>query len=124
MEQAILEQARRLGKEIAGSPQARKLRQARRTLDQHEDVKKLLEEFQAQSEKVGRLESENKPVEVEDKHKLQDLHDRLVGSEVFKQFTAAQVDYIDLMRKVNQALGEQLGEVEEAPDGSSTATTQ
>ena len=64
------------------------------------------------AQKVEQLEHENKPVEVDDKHKLRDLHDTLVANDLFKRFTAAQVEYVDLMRQVNQTLRKQLAEVE------------
>ncbi len=108
----IIELADKLGRSIAESPQAARLREARQELDKHQDVKKLLQDYQAQSEKIDKLEEANKPVEVADKHSLQELHDQLVSSDVFKKFTAAQVDYVDLMRKVNDALRKQLGQTE------------
>lgn len=110
--EAIIEQAKKLGKAIAGSPQAAALRSAREEVNKHDDVKKMLNEFQQHIQKVSRLEEENKPIEVEDKHKLHELQDRLLASDVFKKFTEAQVEYVDLMRKVNQTLQEQLGETE------------
>jgi len=111
---AILELARRLGKEIANSPEATALRTARAELDKDEEAPKLLKDYQARAEKIAKLEQENKPVEVEDKHKLRELHEKLVASGSFKQFTAAQVEYIDLMRKVNEALRQNLAETEGA----------
>ncbi len=111
---AIIELAERLGKAIADSPQASALRTARDELNRHEDIKQTLEDFRVQQEKVAQLEAEQKPVEVDDKHKLQDLHNALVSSEIFKGYTAAQVDYVDLMRKVNQAISSQLAATEGA----------
>ena len=108
----IIELAERLGRAISDSPQAAGLREARSELDKHEDVKELLKEFQAQSEKIARLEDENKPIEVDEKHKLQGLQEKLVSHDVFKKYTAAQVEYVDLMRKVNQTLRKQLSKTE------------
>ena len=108
----ITQLAERLGKAIAASAEATKLREARKALDAASDVSKTLDDYREQSEKVARLDTENKPVEVEDKHKLRDLHEKLVSSEVFKLFTAAQVDYVDMMRKVNGALQSQLADTE------------
>lgn len=108
----ITQLAERLGKAIAASPEATRLRKAREAMDAAEDVSKTLEEYRDQSEKVARLEAENKPVEVDDKHRLRDLHAKLVSSDVFKQFTAAQVDYVDMMRKVNGALQDPLADTE------------
>jgi len=112
----ILELAERLGKAIAESPQARNMLAAGDALREQKDVAGLLGEFQAQSDKITQLENEQKPVEVEDKHKLQDLHDKLVACEVFKRYTAAQVEYVDLMRKVNEAMGQHLEETEMEPE--------
>ena len=109
---AITELATRLGKAIADSPEAAALREARETFNADEALKKLLEEFEAQSEKVARLQEQNQPIEVDDKHRLSELEDKLAASEVFKKLTAAQVEYIDLMRKVQTTLRAELGDVE------------
>lgn len=108
----ILDLAGRLGKAIADSKQAQSLRQAREALHNEPATVQLLNEYQAQAHKIGQLEEQQKPVEVGDKHTLNDLHDRLIASETFKKYTAAQVDYIDLMRRVNDTLRHHLGETE------------
>ena len=112
MANAIIEMAQRLGKAISDSPQAAKLREARKELDQHKEILETLKQYQEQAQKLDKLEHDHAPVEVEDKHKLRDLHETLVSNDVFKRFTAAQVEYVDLMRQVNQALRKQLAEVE------------
>ena len=108
----MIQLAKRLGKAIAASSEATGLREARKALQAEPELSKTLEEFQHQSEKIAQLEAENKPVEVDDKHKLRGLHEKLVASETFKKYTAAQVDYVDMMRKVNDALRGPLGETE------------
>lgn len=108
----IIEQASNLGKSIAASPAATNLRAARAELEKHAGVLETLKKYQQQADKIGKLEDENKPVEVADKHALQNLHDQLVSSDVFKKFTGAQIEYIDLMRKVSDAMRSQLGETE------------
>lgn len=109
---ACIELARRLGKALADSPQATAYRAAREELNAQPDVRQTLQAYQQQAEKVARLEAEEKPVEVEDKHRLQELNNQLIASEVFKKLTAAQVEWVDLMRRVNQALEGELTEVE------------
>ncbi len=109
----IVDLAERLGKAIADSSQGRALREGRKGLEQEKNLSKLLEDFRAQTERIAKLEAEQKPIEVDDKHKLQELREKLTGSETFKKYTAAQVEYIDLMRKVNDALQKQLAETEE-----------
>ncbi|MHC4982848.1 MAG: YlbF family regulator [Planctomycetota bacterium] len=108
----MIELAERLGKAIADSPQASALRAAREELRKNAELSQLLKDFRAQAQKVAKLEGENKPIEVEDKHKLRDTQEKLAASDIFKKFTAAQVEYIDLMRKVNVALEQQLSATE------------
>ncbi|MFB3894295.1 MAG: YlbF family regulator [Phycisphaerae bacterium] len=108
----IIELAGKLGKAIASSPQATAMRAARKALDAEASVVQTLKDYQAQEDKIAQLQHDNKPIEVDDKHKLQDLHDKLIASDVFKKFTAAQVDYVDLLRQVNSAMRQQLAETE------------
>jgi len=106
----IIAMAERLGKAISASPQAAALRQAQAALRADEAASKLLADYQAHREKVAALEAEQKPVEVEDKHRTEDLHRKLIGTETFKTFTAAQVEYVDVMRRVNDAIRAQMGD--------------
>lgn len=108
----IISLAEQLGKDIAQSPQAAALRAARAELNKQADLIQLLKDYQAQTEKIARAEHEGKPVEVGDKHKLADIHGKLVASEIFKRFTAAQVEYIDLLRKVNDVMRQNLLDTE------------
>ena len=113
----ITDLAVQLGKAIASSPEALKLREARKGMETEGDTMRLLQEFQKQSDKIAELESQNKPIEVADKRAFQEMHDKLIAQSTFKKYTAAQVDYIDLMRRVNDALRRQLGETESDVEG-------
>lgn len=108
----IIDLAERLGRAIADSSQASGLREARKAVVEESELSQLLKDYQAQSEKVATLEAENKAVEVDDKHKLRDLHEKLVASETFKKLSAAQVEYVDLMRRVSEAMQNHLAETE------------
>ena len=109
---AIIELSRRLGQAIADSPQAAAMRTAREEMNKDAAASQLLKDFREHADKIARLEDENKPIEVADKQKFRDLQARLASSEAFKKYTAAQVEYIDLMRKVNVALEQQLSATE------------
>ncbi len=111
--QAIIDLATQLGRAIAESPQAVKLREAKEELNRHADLTATLKDYAAQAERIAKLEAENKPLEVEDKHRLDELEGKLLSNDVFKRYTAAQVDYVDLMRHVNAELRKQLAAVEE-----------
>jgi cell fate (sporulation/competence/biofilm development) regulator YlbF (YheA/YmcA/DUF963 family) len=109
----IIDLAGKLGESIAESPQAKALREAREQLNDNEGTKKLLGTAQEHMSKLAALEQAGKPIEVEDKQHMQQLQDQLVSDETFKKFNAAQVEYVDLMRKVNTVMREKLAPVEE-----------
>ena len=114
MSAAIVELARRLGMAIGESKIFADLKAADKALHEEPGADEMLGQFQTQSNKVAELEEQNKPVEVEDKRKLQELHEKLVASAGFKKLAAAQVEYTDLMRLVNQAIHEGMGGDEES----------
>ena len=109
---AITELASRLGKTIASAPEALAMKAARDELNNAAEIAQVLKDLQAHTVRIQQLEAENKPIEVDDKHKLQDLQEELAASDVFKRYSAAQVNYIDLMRQVNQAIQTELAPVE------------
>jgi cell fate (sporulation/competence/biofilm development) regulator YlbF (YheA/YmcA/DUF963 family) len=109
---AVTEMASRLGKTIAQTPEAQAMKDARKKLEEDAEIKQALEEFQQQMQKIQQLQQEHKPIEPEDKQKLSSLESKLAGSDTFKQYTAAQVNFYDLMRKVNRALQAEIGDLE------------
>jgi len=111
-EEKILHLAEQLGESLAQAEPTVKLKAAREALKKEPQVSELLEQYHQQVRKMAELEQQQEPVELDDKHKLQQLEDKLLGSEAFKKFTAAQVDYVDLLRKVNAAIRRPLGEPE------------
>lgn len=108
-----LELARKLGAALAQSPQALRLKALRGELQKDNDLTRTLQDYQRHAQKIAQLEQDNKPVEVDDKRRLEDLHDRLVSSDLFKRYTAAQVEYVDLMRRVNEELRRHLRDVDQ-----------
>ena len=108
----ITQLAEQLGRAINQSPQAANLRAARKALNAEPEIAKLLKDYQAQADKIATLEEEQKPIEVEDKRTLRQLQERLFALEPFKKFTASQIEYVDLMRNVNESLRARLADTE------------
>ena len=100
----IFQLAEQLGKAISASPQAAALRTAREALNGKPEVTGLLKDYQQQANRIADLERTAKPVEVDDKHKLQDLHNQLAAAPAVKTLTVAQMEYVELMRKVSDTL--------------------
>ena len=109
---AILKLADQLGKTIAQSKQAADYRIAREAMNAQQEAMDLLKDFTEQFGKITDLTQKQQPIEPEDKRKLNDLQSKLAAQGTFKAFSAAQVEYTDIMRKVSQTILHHLQGVE------------
>ena len=110
MTSPIIDMAQKLGQAVAESTQARALSAARKELNEHKDVLDTLQAYQKQAGHMQELEQQNKAIEVDDKRKFQELHDKLVASDVFKKYTVAEMEFVDLMRQVNTTIRKQISD--------------
>ena len=102
--EAILKLADQLGKAIADAQAAESLRAAREAMHADSETMELLEQFMKQSAKLNELAQKQQPIEPEDKRAMNDLQGQVAAKGTFKTFSAAQVEYVDLMRRVSQAI--------------------
>jgi len=102
----ILEQAARLGEQIAADPRGRQMADARAALDGSLQDRQLLADYEAQQQKMNELAAAGRPIEPEDKRRLADLHAKVIGSRVIKDVLKAQADYVELMTAVSQRIEE------------------
>ena len=102
----ILELAARLGERIAADPRGRQMADARAALDGSLQDRQLLEDYEAQQQKMNELAAAGRPIEPEDKRRLADLHAKVIGSRVIKDVLKAQADYLELMTAVSQRIEE------------------
>ena len=111
----ILDLARRLGERIAADPRGRQMADARTALDGSLQDRQLLQDYEAQQQKMHELETSGRPIEPEDKRRLADLHGKVIGSRIIKDLLKAQADYLELMTLVSQQIEEAaLGIAEES----------
>lgn len=102
--QEILDAAQKLGKLIASHDSAQKLEQAARKLQGDVEAQRILTDYNRQLEKVADKEAHGKPIEVDDKRQLEKLQASVVRNAVLREFQVAQMDYLDLMRRVDEAM--------------------
>ncbi len=107
--QEILKAATDLGKLIASHEAAKKVEGAIGKLQADVEAQRLLNDFNRAVQAVSEKEAQGKPIEVADKHKLQELQNKVVKNAVLRDFQLAQMDYLDLMRKVDEAMSGQPG---------------
>ena len=102
--QDLIKQAKALGEAIAQHADVRAFFAARVEVEKDTAAQALLKNYSAQAQRVQRLTAEQKPVEPEDKRKLLEYEQQMAGNPALKKMMAAQVGYITLMNRVNQAM--------------------
>ena len=104
----ILELASKLGAAIANHNRYKSFKEAEEQLTKDSVAKEISEELEKQSKKINELEKNLKPVEVEDKRKLQQLKQKVASNQSIQKLLRAQTDYVELMAKVNERIKEEI----------------
>lgn len=100
----ILELARNLGQAIRQHPRYTKLREADQRVRDDKSATDALAAYNQATGEIARKERSGQPIEPEDKRKLEQLHKAVATQEAIKGFMAAQADYAELMRKMNDTI--------------------
>ena len=100
----ILEIASKLGAAIANHNRYKMFKEAEKQFKKDGEAIEISEELEKQSRKIHGLEKDLKPVEVEDKKRLQQLKEKVASSQSIQNFLKVQTDYVELMTKVNKQI--------------------
>jgi len=100
----ILELAAKLGKRIADDPRTRAFSKARKTLESNAEARQTIADYEQIQQKVTELQAGGKPIEPQDKHKLKDLHEKVIGNDVLKELLKTQADFLQLMTTVSETI--------------------
>jgi cell fate (sporulation/competence/biofilm development) regulator YlbF (YheA/YmcA/DUF963 family) len=103
--QEIVQAAEALGKLIAGHPAAQRFEAAVQKLQQDSGAQRVLTDFNRMVEKLGQKEAAGQPIEVPEKRELERLRGELIRTSLLQELQVAQMDYVDLMRQVDEAMG-------------------
>ncbi len=101
---SVLDLARRLGQEIRSHERYRLLRDAELKVMADPQAAKIQEDLGRQLEKMHDLESEMKPIEVEDKRELARLQQLARSNPALQQLLKVQADYFEMMNRVNRTI--------------------
>lgn len=105
--QEIMDTAKELGKQIAKNEVGKKLETAIGKLEADADAQRTMADYQRFIQTLGEKEAAGQPIEVEEKQKLQTMQNAVVHNLTLQQFQIAQMDYLDLMREVDQVISAQ-----------------
>jgi cell fate (sporulation/competence/biofilm development) regulator YlbF (YheA/YmcA/DUF963 family) len=98
----IIEEAEKLGKLIAQHPAVEKYKQAQRAVAEDIDASRLMAEFNRQLETLVRQEQAGAAVTDAQRMALESLQGKIVSHIKIKSLNMAEVDFVDLLRKVSQ----------------------
>jgi cell fate (sporulation/competence/biofilm development) regulator YlbF (YheA/YmcA/DUF963 family) len=125
-ETEIMQAAQKLGDLVAQHPSVAKFKQAQKSVADDPDASRLFNEFNRQLETLGRQEQSGLPVTDAQRVQLEQLQSRIVSHIKVKALNLAEVDFMDLMRKVSQTwqrpLAEAAGSAASAMGGSQRLT--
>ena len=102
--QQILDDADKLGQLVAQHPAVEKYKQAQKAVTDDADATRTMGEFERQLETLARQEQSGLPVTDAQRQQRQPFQPRIVSNIKVKVLNLAQVEFIDLLRKVNQAV--------------------
>ena len=114
-EKKISKAAVKLGEGIGKSKIWKDFRKARESFKNDQEVQELLhalrEKEKIQSEKL----EHGVPIEVEEKHEIKEIEEKLSGNAIFLEFVACENRYLALMGNIDRAIKEGADTAEKGP---------
>ena len=117
--QNIMEEAEKLGKIVAQHPAVARYKQAQKAVADDAEAARLLADMDRQIEALSRQEQAGLPITDAQRAALESAQNRVISHLKIKNFNLAQVDFVDLLRKISQTIQKQLGD---QPAGAAAAT--
>ena len=105
----VMHLARQLGEAIRRHPRYVKLRESDARVRQDKSATEALDAYNKAAADLSRKERQGQPIEVEDKRRLQRLHESVAANETVKAFMRTHADYAELMRRMNDAILQAIG---------------
>jgi cell fate (sporulation/competence/biofilm development) regulator YlbF (YheA/YmcA/DUF963 family) len=115
----IMEEAEKLGRLAAQHPAVARYKQAQKAMADDAEASRLMAEFERHYETLARQEQAGMHVTDAQRMQLEALQSRIVSNLKIKALNVAQVDFVDLLRKISQAIQRQV--VESSPGGGAKA---
>jgi cell fate (sporulation/competence/biofilm development) regulator YlbF (YheA/YmcA/DUF963 family) len=102
--QQIMDAAAKLGEMLSQHPAIQKYRDAQKAVSADPDAARLLREFDRTLESLARNEQAGVPVTDAQRMALENLQAQIMSHIKIKALNMAQVDFVDLLRKVTQTI--------------------
>jgi cell fate (sporulation/competence/biofilm development) regulator YlbF (YheA/YmcA/DUF963 family) len=113
----VLQAADKLGQMLKDHPIVERYRSAQKAVADDADAGRLLAEFDKQLEALGRQEQSGRPVTDAQRMQLESLQSKIISHIKIKNLNLAQVEFVDLLRKISQTYQRPLAGAGVAPAG-------
>jgi cell fate (sporulation/competence/biofilm development) regulator YlbF (YheA/YmcA/DUF963 family) len=114
-EQEILDLASKLGDLVSQHPAVAKYKDAQKSVSSDPDAGRLLADFDRQLDALSRQEASGMGITDAQRRSLETLQSQIMSHIKIKNLNMAQVDFVDLLRKVNQTWQSKLSDAGAAP---------
>jgi len=108
--QQIMDEAAKVGQLVAQHPAVARYKEARRAVDQDAEASRMLSELDRQIENLTRQSQAGMPPTDAQQQQLEALQGRIVSHIKIKALNLAQVEFVDLLRKVSQTIQRQVAD--------------
>jgi cell fate (sporulation/competence/biofilm development) regulator YlbF (YheA/YmcA/DUF963 family) len=99
-----MDEAAKLGELVKQHPAVARYKEARKAVEQDADANRLMAEFDRQIETLARQQASGMPVTDAQQQALESLQGKIVSHLKIKALNLAQVDFVDLLRKITQTI--------------------
>ncbi len=103
-DEQVIKAAKELGKMLNDHPKVSRLESAVKKLREDTEAQRALNDLNRHLHAIAEKEMMGQPIEVSDKHKMQELQNAVVHNLVLREFQLAQMDYVDLVRELDDAM--------------------
>lgn len=103
-EQDILDQASKLGELIAEHDATKKMESATKAFEADAASQRAMADYQRFAQTLQQKAQAGGAIEVEDKQKLEQLQQAVITNPLLANMQRAEMDYLDLLRKVDGAI--------------------
>ena len=108
--QQLMDEATKLGQLVAQHPSIARYKQAREAVEKDPDATRMLAELDRQIDNLGRQQQAGMPITDAQQQALESMQTRIVSHIKIKSMNMAQVEFVDLLRKITQTIQRQLNE--------------
>ena len=116
--QQLMTEAEKLGRLVAQHPAVARYKSAQKAVSDDPEAGRLLADLDRLIESLGRQEQSGLPITDAQRASLESAQSRVVSHIKIKNWNMAQVEFIDLLRKITQTIQRQLGD---QPTGGAAA---